>query len=28
MLDEEITVEDEEAFDVTRLLAVREGVFV
>ncbi|NQU22990.1 MAG: pyridoxal-phosphate dependent enzyme [Candidatus Nealsonbacteria bacterium] len=28
MLDEKITVEDEEAFDVTRQLAIREGIFV
>jgi cysteine synthase B len=28
MLDEKITVEDGEAFEVTRLLATREGIFV
>jgi len=27
-LDDKITVEDEEAFDTTRMLAVREGLFV
>jgi cysteine synthase B len=28
MLDEKITVEDGEAFETTRLLAAREGIFV
>jgi cysteine synthase B len=27
-LDEKITVEDEEAFEMTRLLAIKEGIFV
>jgi cysteine synthase B len=28
MLDEKITIEDEEAFEITRLLAAKEGLFV
>jgi len=28
LLDEKITIHDEEAFETTRLLAAREGIFV